>query len=456
MSRLVAVILAAGKGTRMKSSLPKVLHKVGGVPMLGHVLTAAEEAGAERKIVVAGFGAELVQQYVGMRGELVLQQEQLGTGHAVLQAKQLLRGYTGTLLILCGDTPLLLGEELAVFCRRHQESGAAATVLTTVLADASGYGRIIRSEDASLAGIVEEKDATAEEKQICEVNTGIYCLEAPLVFELLSDLDCANAQGEYYLTDIVAMLVAKGQKTEAVCTEEKDMVLGVNSRVQLAAAESILRKKLLTYWMEEGVTIMDPAATYIEKTVTIGRDTVLYPGTWLEGCTHIGADCRIGPQVRLKDVKVGNGSELHFTYAHECEVGQEVTVGPFAHLRPSTVLGDHVKVGNFVEVKNSRVDMGSKLPHLSYIGDADVGKHVNIGCGSITVNYDGKKKYRTTIEDEAFVGCNSNLVAPVTVGRGAFVAAGSTVTKDVPPDDLAVARAKQVNIKGWAAKQRKG
>lgn len=454
MTELRAVILAAGKGTRMRSKLPKVLHKVGGKAMLQHVLDAADAAGAAEKIVIVGHGAELVESMVGEQGKIVLQAEQLGTGHAVMQTKDALAGFTGTAMILCGDTPLLDGEELKKFYEAHVQSGAAATVLTAFMDNPFGYGRIVRDADGNVQGIVEEKDADAQQKLIKEINTGIYCLECPLMFDVLATLTCDNAQGEYYLTDVLTKLNEAGKKVGGVVTEDSDMVMGINSRRQLAEAESVMRVRILNKLMDEGVTIMDLASTFIESSVKIGRDTVIYPFTWLEGSTEIGEDCEIGPNVRLTNVEVGNGTHLQFVYGHDCKVCDEVTAGPYVHLRPDTVIGNKVKIGNFVEVKNSNVGTGTKLPHLTYIGDSDIGSGVNMGCGCITVNYDGKKKHRTVIEDNAFVGCNTNLVAPVTVKAGCYIGAGSTITKEVPENSLGIARAKQKNIEGWAEKYR--
>lgn len=454
MTELRAVILAAGKGTRMRSKLPKVLHKVGGKAMLQHVLDAADAAGAAEKIVIVGHGAGLVESMVGEQGKIVLQAEQLGTGHAVMQTKDALAGFTGTAMILCGDTPLLDGEELKKFYEAHVQSGAAATVLTAFMDNPFGYGRIVRDADGNVQGIVEEKDADAQQKLIKEINTGIYCLECPLMFDVLATLTCDNAQGEYYLTDVLTKLNEAGKKVGGVVTEDSDMVMGINSRRQLAEAESVMRVRILNKLMDEGVTIMDPVSTFIESSVKIGRDTVIYPFTWLEGNTEIGEDCEIGPNVRLTNVEVGNGTHLQFVYGHDCKVCDEVTAGPYVHLRPDTVIGNKVKIGNFVEVKNSNVGTGTKLPHLTYIGDSDIGSGVNMGCGCITVNYDGKKKHRTVIEDNAFVGCNTNLVAPVTVKAGCYIGAGSTITKEVPENSLGIARAKQKNIEGWAEKYR--
>lgn len=424
--------------------------------MLQHVLDAADAAGAARKVVVVGHEAELVEAMVGEQAQMALQAEQLGTGHAVMQTEAVLKDFCGTVMIICGDTPLLEAAELKKFYEGHVASQAAATVLTAFMDDPAGYGRIIRDADGNVLGIVEEKDAVLEQKAIKEINTGIYCVEAPLLFEVLAILTCDNAQGEYYLTDVLAKLNAMGKKVGGVATADSDMIMGINSRRQLAEAENIMRQRILNKLMDDGVTIMDPASTFIEKGVEIGQDTVIYPYTWLEGTTKIGEDCQIGPNVRLTNVRIGNTAELQFVYGHDCEVQDNVVIGPYVHLRPYTVIGDNVKIGNFVEVKNSHVGTGSKLPHLSYIGDSDIGSSVNIGCGCITVNYDGKKKHRTIIEDNAFVGCNSNMVAPVTIGAGAYIGAGSTITKDVPGDDLGIARAKQKNIEGWAAKYRNG
>ena len=454
MSELVAVILAAGKGTRMRSKMPKVLHKVGGKAMLQHVIDAATAAGAEDKVVIVGHEAELVEALVAGQGKIALQAEQLGTGHAVMQTKEALAGFTGTAMILCGDTPLLEGEELAKFYAEHKASGAAATVLTAVMDKPFGYGRIVRDAAGNVQGIVEEKDATAEQKLIKEINTGIYCIECPLMFDILATLTCDNAQGEYYLTDVLSKLNEAGHKVGGVVTEDSDMVMGINSRQQLAVAESVMRQRILAKLMDAGVTIMDPASTFIEASVKICADTIIYPYTWLEVYTEIGEDCEIGPNARFTDVKIGNDCHLQFIYGHECQVCDSVTAGPYVHLRPDTVLSNHVKIGNFVEVKNSNVGEGTKLPHLLYIGDSDIGAHVNMGCGCITVNYDGKKKHRTVIEDDAFVGCNTNLVAPVTVRKGSYIGAGSTITKEVPENALGISRAHQRNIEGWAEKQR--
>ncbi len=454
MANLVAVILAAGKGTRMRSKYPKVLHKVGGKPMLQHVIDAATATGCDEKIIIVGHEAELVEKMIGMQGKTALQAEQLGTGHAVMQTAEALKNFTGTALILCGDTPLLDGEELKKFCAAHKASGAAATVLTAVMDDPFGYGRIVRDVDGNVQAIVEQKDATEAQKAIKEINTGIYCMECPLMFDVLSTLTNNNAQGEYYLTDVLQKLNQSGKKVGGVITGDSYMVMGINSRKQLSVAEAVMRQRILDKHMDNGVTIMDPASTFIEAGVKIGRDTVIYPYTWLEGSTEIGEDCEIGPNARFTNVKIGDDNHLQFIYGHDCEVKNHVTAGPYVHLRPDTVISDHVKIGNYVEVKNSNVGEGTKLPHLTYIGDSDIGSGVNMGCGCITVNYDGKKKHRTVIGDNAFVGCNTNLVAPVTVQANTYIGAGSTITKEVPENALGIARARQKNIEGWAEKYR--
>ncbi len=450
---LVTIILAAGKGTRMKSKLPKVLHKAGGKPMLMHVLDAAKAAGSKRDIVVTGFGGDMVREAVGERAECVTQTEQLGTGHAVLQTKELLKDEQGVVMVLCGDTPLLTGDLLRKLYDEHVAAGAKATVLTAIMPDATGYGRIIRGADGSVQKIVEHKDATEAERQVREVNSGIYCFDAQAMFAALAQVTNDNAQGEYYLPDVLGILRSQGEKIWAVAADDYESTLGINSRLQLSGAEKILRRRKNEELMAAGVTIMDPDTTYVDADVQVGRDTVIYPQTWLEGDTVIGEDCEIGPCVRFQNVKTGNHVTGQFTYAHDCEMDDGVILGQFTHIRPNTHLHERVKIGNFVEVKNSDIGVGTKLPHLSYIGDCDMGSGVNMGCGTITVNYDGVHKFRTKVGNDAFVGCNSNLVAPVTVEDGAYIAAGSTITKTAPSEGLTIARARQVTLKGWKDKR---
>ncbi|MBE8950227.1 MAG: bifunctional UDP-N-acetylglucosamine diphosphorylase/glucosamine-1-phosphate N-acetyltransferase GlmU [Quinella sp. 3Q1] len=445
---LETIILAAGKGTRMKSKMPKVLHKVGGKPMLQHVIDAAKKAGSSREVVVIGSGAELVTEVIS-GVEFVLQEEQLGTGHAVLSAKKNFEQAEGTVLILCGDTPLLTAKLLQDLTAAHENSTCAATVLTAKMPDATGYGRIIREEDGSFGKIVEEKDANEFEKKIREVNAGVYCFDVQKLFGALEKVSNDNAQGEYYLPDVLTILKDAGEKVSAFTAQYADETLGINSRVQLAAADRIFRMKKNRELMDSGVTIIDPNTTFIDYDAQIGQDTIIHPNTYIEGKTTIGEDCAIGPNIRFVDMKVGNKVTAQFSYCHEAEICDGVTLGPYVHIRPGTTIGENVKIGNFVEIKNSNVGEGSKLPHLQYIGDTDMGSGVNIGCGTVTCNYDGKNKYRTKIGDNVFIGCNTNLVAPVKVGDGAYIAAGSTITKDVPKNNLAVARSRQTNIEVW-------
>ena len=447
------IILAAGKGTRMKSKLPKVLHKVCGKPMLQHVIDAAKSAGSSREVVVIGNGAELVREKIS-GVEFVLQAEQLGTGHAVLCAKEKFSALQGTLMILCGDTPLVTSDLLKKLSDAHENSQAAATVLSAELSDATGYGRILREEDGSFKKIVEHKDATDAEKNICEVNAGIYCFDIQKLFGALTDVKNDNAQGEYYLPDALTILKSRGEKISVFVAEDFTATLGINSRVQLAEAEKILRQRKNLELMDSGVTIIDPATTYIDSGVEIGQDTIIYPNTYLEGATKIGADCEIGPDTRFTNMTVGDNVQAQFSYCHDSEIESGVILGPYVHIRPGSKISAKVKIGNFVEVKNSTIGEGSKLPHLQYIGDTDMGAGCNMGCGTITVNYDGKTKFRTKIGDNVFVGCNSNLVAPVTLENGVYVAAGSTITKNVPQNNLAVARSRQTNIENWADKRK--
>lgn len=449
MKHTIALILAAGKGTRMKSALPKVLHCVGGLPMVEQVRRTVKAVGTLRQLVVVGFGGEKVRDYLGDTAETVVQEEQLGTGHAVLQAEELLKGETGTLLVTCGDTPLVTEDTFLSLIKEHEEKNAAATILTAHMPDPTGYGRIIRDDRGNVVKIVEQKDGTPEELAVDEVNAGIYCFSMPLLWDMLHNVTNDNAQGEYYLTDIIGMLVRDGKTVAAFAAPDYKETLGVNSRQQLCEAEDVLRKRKLDQLMTDGVTIIDRNNTYVHSQVVVGRDTILFPGTILEGDTVIGENCKVGPYVRMTNVRMGDDDHLQFTYAHDCEIKNGCEIGPFVHFRPNTIIGNGVKVGNYMEVKNSTIGDGTKLPHLSYIGDSDVGSGVNIGCGTITVNYDGKIKHRTTIADHAFIGCNSNLVAPVSVGEYAYVGAGSTITKDVPAKALSVGRAKQRNIEGW-------
>lgn len=449
MNKVAALVLAAGKGTRMKSRLPKVLHKVGGKAMVERVLDTVNAVGVDRSVVIVGFGGEEVRAYLGDRCEYVTQAEQKGTGHAVREAKPVLGDFDGTIVLMCGDTPLVTEDTIKALLNEHTATGAAATVLTAHMENPTGYGRIIRDEEGKVLRIVEQKDGTPDELAVQEINTGMYAFDSQKLWPCLAQLSDDNAQGELYITDVVGILVNAGERVSAYMTMDEDESLGVNSRVQLAEAERILRNRKLRELMDAGVTIIDPATTYVAPEVVVGSDTILHPGTILEGNTVIGKECEIGPHTRFTNVKVGDNNVIHFTYAHDCEIKNGTDIGPYVHLRPNTVIGDKVHIGNFVEVKNSIVGEGTKFPHLSYIGDSDVGGGVNIGCGTITVNYDGKIKHRTRIDDGAFVGCNTNLVAPVHVGSYSYIGAGSTITKDVPDKALAVGRARQMIKENW-------
>ncbi|MBO8127787.1 MAG: bifunctional UDP-N-acetylglucosamine diphosphorylase/glucosamine-1-phosphate N-acetyltransferase GlmU [Peptococcaceae bacterium] len=451
---LAAVILAAGKGTRMKSRRPKVLHPVAGLPMLHHVLRAVQDAGAQKVIVVAGYGFEQVKEAVAGQAEVVCQEEQLGTAHAVMQAEHLLQNFEGDILVVCGDTPLITGATLAALVAHHRNSRTAATVLTTELENPYGYGRVIRDNSGMVVQVVEQKDATAEEQAVKEINTGIYCFAAAGFFAALKEIGNANRQGEYYLPDIIGIYRRHGYQVASYRTDNPDEILGVNDRRQLAVVADLMRRRILDELMLSGVTVIDPASTFVDRGVVIAPDTVIAPFSLIEGNSVIGEDCRIGPYARLVDARIGSGVQLMQSTVIEAYVADRAVVGPYAYLRPGTRVGTGAKVGDFVELKKAIIGDGSKVPHLSYVGDAEVGAKVNIGAGTITCNYDGEKKHRTVIEDGAFIGSNANLVAPVRIGRGAYVAAGSTITEDVPAAALGVARSRQTNIEDWVTRKK--
>lgn len=452
--KIMTIVLAAGQGKRMKSKLYKVLHPVSGKPMVGHVLDTVKEASSERTVVVVGHGAEMVKSHLGDAAEYVLQEKQLGTGHAVLQAAPLLSEEEGTTIVICGDTPLVQASTLHSMLKLHADSAAAATILSASFENPAGYGRIIRGVDGTVQRIVEHKDCSAEEAAVQEINTGTYCFDNRKLFDALSKVTNDNAQGEYYLTDVIGVLKEAGEIVQGYCTDDTAEAIGVNDRVALAEAERYMRERINRKHLLNGVTIIDPANTYIEASVQIGPDTVIYPGTVLRGATVIGEDCVIGPAAEVVDTVIQNGACIKYSTAAESVIGEESSVGPYANLRPGSKLGRGCKVGDFVELKNASLDDGSKVSHLSYVGDAVVGKDVNIGCGAITVNYDGFNKAVTEIGDGAFIGSNVNLIAPVKVGNGAYVVAGTTITHDVPEGDLAIARERQVNKPGYADKIR--
>jgi len=445
----VAVILAAGNGTRMKSKHPKVLHPVLGEPMVLHVVKALKDAGVDHMIAVVGYAASKVEQVFQGQADFVYQERQLGTGHALLQALPKLAEYgEGECLVVCGDTPLLTGETLQQLQREHHEHQAKATILTAMMDDPTGYGRIVK-EEGRVVSIIEEKDAPPEVRCLKEVNTGAYCFDIQWLKQGLNQLKPANAQGEYYLTDVISYLVSENQPVATWTIQDPFEAMGVNNRVQLAEAQARLKRQVLRRHMLNGVTMTDPASTFIGPWVEIAQDVVLEPGVILEGETFIDEDSVIGPWSRITNCRIGRGTRVSQSILNDCIIGPECQIGPFTFMRPGCILEDHVKIGGFVEIKKSHVDQGAKIPHLSYVGDSQVGKKVNIGAGTITCNYDGKNKYPTTFGDHCFIGSNTNLVAPVTIGEGAYVGAGSTITMDVPPAALAVARGRQRNIENW-------
>lgn len=448
-----ALILAAGEGTRMKSELPKVAHRVLGVPMARLVVDAAREAGCERVIAVTGHRAEVVEALIP-DVETVRQDRQLGTGHAVMCAASALEDVEGSLVVLSGDTPLITPVTIAGLIALRESSGAAMTLLTAHMPDPSGYGRVIRDRDGKVARIVEEKDCTAEERRITEVNTGTYCFDAAVLFAHLSRLTADNAQCEYYLTDMVEVFVSEGLTVSAMMTDDALETLGVNTRVQLAQATKVLQRRINHAHMLAGVTIVDPDLTWIAPGVRIGRDVEIAPLSFLLGETSIADGARIGPCTRITDSVVGACAVIDQSILVSARVGAEAMVGPGAYLRPGTVLGPKAKAGTSVEIKNSVIGAGSKVPHLSYIGDAEIGENVNVGAGTITCNYDGKEKHRTVVGDNAFIGSDTMLVAPVEIGAGAVTGAGSAITRDVPPGALAVERSEQRTIGGWAARRK--
>lgn len=452
MSKIHAVVLAAGQGTRMKSKLYKVLHPVCGKPMVQHVVDTLASMRVEDVVVVVGHGADTVQATLGERVAYALQKEQLGTAHAVQQAASFLQAKEGTTFILYGDVPLLSEETLTALLHFHEDQKAAATVLTAVLPDPTGYGRIVRNDSGEVMEIVEHKDASDEVQAIKEINTGIYCFDNQKLWNALAQVKNDNVQGEYYVTDCIGILRQAGEKVVAFEAADPDETMGVNDRAQLSEAEAYMRKRIAVRHMKNGVSIIDPLSTYIEADVTIGSDTILQPGTYLRRGTTIGSDCVIGPQADLSNTKVADGVTISYSVLVDAKVDEQATVGPFAYVRPGTEIGPQTKIGDFVELKNAKIGKGTKIPHLSYVGDAEIGEGVNIGCGTITVNYDGAVKHKTVVQDGSFIGCNTNLVAPVTVGKNAYVAAGSTINQDVPDDALAIARERQVNKPGYANK----
>ena len=456
MSEKHIVILAAGKGTRMKSAMPKVLHPAGGLPLIEHVLRAADALKPATTVLVVGHLAPQVQEALSKRPGLrfALQEPQLGTGHALLQAEPHLAGATGTVVLLSGDVPLLRAETLADLVQRHESAGAAATVLTARVSGPHEYGRIVR-ENGRIAAIVEHKDATPAQRAIDEVNSGIYAFALEPLFDALRSIGSANAQGEYYLPDLVGIYRARGKVVETVMLDDPRQILGVNSRRELADVSAILKTTKNDALMASGVSLVDPATAYIGPDVEIGPDTIVHPNVYLEGNTRIGANCQIHAGVRIIDSTIDDGAIINnYCVIRESHVRSGAELGPFAHLRPLSDVGEKAKVGNFTELKKTSLGKGSKAPHLSYLGDAVIGEKVNVGAGTITCNYDGTHKHQTVIEDGAFIGSDSQLVAPVRIGKGAYIAAGSSIVEDVPAGALGIARGKQTNKPGWVEKKK--
>jgi bifunctional UDP-N-acetylglucosamine pyrophosphorylase/glucosamine-1-phosphate N-acetyltransferase len=460
MADLHVVVLAAGKGKRMKSLRPKVLHRVAGLPMVEYVLATAAALNPRSTTLVVGYQAETLRSALVRHPGLafVVQEPQLGTAHALLAAEMALRAARGTLVLLSGDVPLLSARTLKTLVDHHEAVKAMATVVTAVVDDPGGYGRIIRAGQSGeqIARIVEDKDATPAERDVREINSGIYAFALDGLFETLRGIAAENAQGEHYLTDLIAIYRRLGTKAETVTVENPDEIRGINSRSELAEVSRLVRDQKTAELMASGVTIEDPSTAYIDRDVVIGEDTVIHPGVSIEGRTQIGTGCEIHSGVRIVDSHIGDGVTIldHCVIA-EARIANQVRVGPFAHLRKGADVRENARVGNFVELKQTVLGEGSKSMHLTYLGDATIGARVNIGAGTITCNYDGEKKTRTVIEDGAFIGSDTQLIAPVTIGKDAYVGSGTTIREDVPPGALAVSAGKQRNIEGWVDKKKK-
>ena len=452
MDGLTTVILAAGEGKRMRSRTPKVLHQLCGRPLISYPLRLAQTL-ADRVVMVVGPNADGVRAVAGDGVTIAEQRERLGTGHAVMQARETCPS-TGALLVLAADMPLLLLETIERLVEHHRASGAAATVLTAVVERPQGYGRVLR-QGGRVKRIVEDRDATDDQKKITEINTSVYCFDARRLWPALAEIKPDNDQGELYLTDVIGVLARAGAKVEAVTVADPVEAMGINDRKQLAALAAIQRRRILDRLMADGVTVLDPASTYVDDTVTIGPDSVVHPQAVITGATTIGEGCVIGTGSHVSDSRLADRVILKpYSIIETAVIEEDAVLGPFCHLRPGCVIGAGAEIGNYAELKKSRVGRKTKIHHVSYTGDATVGDEVNIGAGMITCNYDGYRKHQTVIEDGAFVGTNSSLVAPLTVGRGAYVAAGSVITKDVPADALVVERAPALVKEGWAARRR--
>jgi len=455
MGDTAVIIMAAGKGRRMKSNLPKVLHNLAGKPILNYVLDTVDQLEAKRKILIVGYKSDKIRELIGDNIEYVEQKEQLGTAHAVLQTKKLLSDFKGDVLILSGDVPFLTVKILKKLLKYHQANNFCCTLVFTILKNPKGYGRIIRDKKGKIKGIIEEVDLSADKKKITEVNSGIYCVNKDKLFQALEKITPDNKQGEYYLTDLVEILLKEGLTVGNIIVKDYSKILGINSRLDLTDASQKVYQKTLQDLMLQGVTIVDPNSTFIERGVKIGQDTIIYPFTIIEKDTKIESGCLIGPYSHLINADIRKGVRIWASIIESSTVKEGANIGPYTHLRPETVVEKGAKIGNFVEVKKSTIGEGSKASHLTYLGDAIIGKRVNIGAGTITCNYDGEKKYKTVIEDEVFIGSNNTLVAPVKLGKDSYTGAGSTITEDVPAGNLAIARSRQRNISGWRKRKKK-
>jgi len=444
-----AIILAAGEGKRMKSNIPKVLHKVCGKEMINHVIDNIRKSGVEEVSVVIGKGADKVRKGTESRNIFYsVQEEQLGTGHAVMCAEEFLKGKKGSVSIFVGDGPLITEETVTKLTKYHEEQKCSATILTSIMSDPLKYGRIIRNSQGEVEKIVEFKDCNEEEVKVNEINSGMYCFDIDILLNTLGKLNNNNNQGEYYLTDVIEILKNEGKKVGAIAVDVEE-ITAVNSKVELSVANDIMRSRINRNHMDNGVIIMDPRSTYIECDVIIGQDTVVYPGNIIEGTTVVGENCVLYSNNRITNSIIGDDVTVENSVVLNSKIGNNTTVGPFAYIRPETTIGENARIGDFVEIKKSSIGDGTKVSHLTYIGDAEVGEKCNFGCGTVVVNYDGKAKYKTTIGNNVFIGCNTNLVSPVEVEDNTYIAAGSTITEKIPEGSLAIARARQINKENW-------
>ncbi len=455
MGDVYAAILAAGAGTRMKSEKAKVTHEVCGKPMINWVVEAVQSTGVKEIIAVTGHQEKQVRECIGEKVTFVSQTKQLGTGHALKQAVPQLKGKQGTCLVLCGDTPLITSETLKYAISDHIKNGRAMTVLTAIMEEPEGYGRIIRDHNGNACGIIEHRDANSEQLLIKEINTGIYCFDIKWLLKSLETIKNHNDQKEYYLTDTLSAIHESGGATGTIVLGNHEEMMGINDRIQLAVAQKVLARRIIEGHMKNGVTFLNPESCIVDACVTIGQDTIVYPGTMIKGTTSIAESCILGPNSMISDTKIGKRTSVVYSVVKDSSIDEDTNVGPFAYLRPGSKIGKKVKIGDFVEVKKSAIGDETKISHLTYVGDAEIGKNVNMGCGVVVVNYDGKVKNKTIVGDNSFIGCNVNLVSPVEVKQNAYIAAGSTITDEVPEYSLAIARSRQLIINDWVIRKGK-